>query len=124
MNILADRHHSWLWTSLVILFEERLRHRLFFPIGMEWYENNLWNVYPSPDTARQYLSLDQLYKPTDGTPQLNQIIEEENGIYSVVDPQSGRTIHGISLEKFKYRKYILENLTLEKQANDLLKLYE
>src|SRR3990167_20171 len=100
MQIFCDRHHSALFSSLVILFEERLGHKLYFPLGMEWYERELWNIYPHLDTAKQYLSLDQLYRPKDGTSPLNQIIEEESGTYMVVDPQSNKKIHGMSLEKF------------------------
>lgn len=68
MNILADRHHSGLANSLQLLFENRLGHNLFFQIGMEWYENGFWNVYPSIDTAKQYLEIGS--QPKDKTPPL------------------------------------------------------
>jgi hypothetical protein len=104
-NILADRHQESLFTSLVMLFEGRLGHNLYYPLGMHWYEEGFWDVFPSMDTARQYLSLDQLYKPTDGTLPLNQIIEKDDGVYLVESIDSGKPIKGISLDRFKRTKF-------------------
>lgn len=104
MLVFSDRHHEGLYSSLVTLFEDRLGGEIFYPLGMEWYPD-YWAVYPHIDTARQYLSLDQLYRPKDGTPPLNQIIEKENRIYLVQNIDTKLPIKGISLEKFKELKF-------------------
>ena len=54
MRILADRHHQSLTESLVLLFEKRLNHELFFQKGMEWFPD-WFQVYPHINTAKQYL---------------------------------------------------------------------
>ncbi len=55
MRILADRHHMSLTESLILLFEKRLGHELYFQKGMEWWNEGLWDVYHHPSTAQQYL---------------------------------------------------------------------
>lgn len=61
MNIFTDFHHTSLYQSLHLLFEKRLGHTLYRPIGMEWFDKKIWkiaDVYPNPrDTAQQYLTL-------------------------------------------------------------------
>ena len=58
MNIFADFHHFSLWKSFEYLFEKRLGHQLFRPIGMDWYPT-WWKIadpYEMPGrTATQYL---------------------------------------------------------------------
>ena len=85
MNILADFHHDGLWKSLEFLFEKRLGHNLYHPVGLEWFPK-YWGIgEPYGDlghlTAGQYLGLK-------GDP-------DENGIYHFDD------MKGITLEKFK-----------------------
>ena len=61
MNIFADFHHTSLYESFHLLFEKRLGHQLYRPIGMSWFDSGLWKIadfYPDPrDTAKQYLEL-------------------------------------------------------------------
>lgn len=94
MRVLADFHHSSLLRSLVLLFEDQLGMELYRPIGMEWFEQGYWAINDLADTAKQYLDLDQAYKPSDGTPPLNMVAagNEVEGIYMVVDP-GGRSAH-------------------------------
>ena len=54
-NVFIDKHHEGLFDSLVLLFEKRLGWRLYTQAGIEWYKEGLWNVYPHPSTAEQYL---------------------------------------------------------------------
>ena len=60
MNIFADYHHGDLYYSLYLLFEKRLGHKLFRPIGMDWFRGGYWKIgdpYHDPSyIAMQYLS--------------------------------------------------------------------
>lgn len=57
MRVFADYHHSALYESLRLLFEERLGWKLYKPIGTEWYTNGYWKLFDHPDTVKQYLSI-------------------------------------------------------------------
>lgn len=61
MNIFSDYHHQALATSLQLLFEKRLGHKLFFPYGIEWFDSGNWligNPYSQSarNTALQFLT--------------------------------------------------------------------
>ena len=87
MKILVDYHHTSLLRSLIMLFEDRLDIQVYRPIGLDWYECGFWAVHPARDTAEQYLSLDQAYRPTDGTPPLNQLAGDlDGGVHYCHDP--------------------------------------
>jgi len=114
MNILADFHHQALYKSLQLLFEERLGHTLYRPIGMEWYKEGYWNVFPHPGTAQQYLSLDQAKKVPrgmEGKPfrknELPNLLltDEGDGIYLVDDKGFASTYKAITLPKFQEMKF-------------------
>jgi hypothetical protein len=104
MKVLADLHHTSLYSSLVFLFEERLGYELYRPIGMQWWESGFWSVWDSPDTAKQYLSLDQGYRPVDGTPPLNQFQKDAEGfpegVYACADVEYGKTHKAATLNWF------------------------
>jgi hypothetical protein len=70
-RIFCDYHHSGLLRSLIMLFEDRFGFDIYRPVSLDWYNEGFWRIWPSVDTANQYLSLDQEYRPVDGTPQLN-----------------------------------------------------
>ena len=58
MKVLADFHHADLFESLRLLFVERYGWDLFRPIGMDWYDEGIWNferAYHGDAVARQYL---------------------------------------------------------------------
>lgn len=101
MNILADKHHQDLANSLSLLFEKRLGNNLFFPIGMDWYTEGYWNIYPSEDTAKQYLDMRDIYLPPDGTLPLNQIGYSGDGTLLVEDKHNNTFHKSITLEQFK-----------------------
>lgn len=104
MKILADRHHDGLLYSLHLLFEKRLGHTLYVPIGEEWYSNGYWDVAVpyenNPATIAQYLSLNQDFRPVDGTPQLNKITGEQPTHYEVKELAHGFTIKAITFQQF------------------------
>lgn len=64
MNILVDRHHAGLYHSLQLLFEDRLGHMLYTPVGHDWWDEGYWNfgrTYWGDDRlARQFLTMDGL----------------------------------------------------------------
>lgn len=101
MNILADFHHADLYYSLQLLFEKRLGHSLFRPIGIDWYSKGFWMVYDSPDTAEQYLGLSQGHKPPDGTLPLNDLDEVIDECYICKDEHNNTINKAVTLETFK-----------------------
>lgn len=114
MKILADLHHYDLFYSLQLLFENRLQAELYRPIGMEWYEQGYWNVFPHPDTARQYLGVDHGNKrPKDihgnelpDSACVNLRFHIEDGIYYCADSTKlGVFQRGVTLDKFKEMKF-------------------
>lgn len=112
MRVLADYHHEDLFYSLQLLFEKRLDWELYRPIGLEWYTEGYWNIYPHPDTARQFLATDQatnrpnniFAQPLQDTHLLNKSYVIEDGIYYVT-PNKGMLQRGITLEKFRNTRF-------------------
>jgi hypothetical protein len=107
MNVFTDFHHSGLLNSLIMLFEGRFDGNVYRPIGLDWYEQGFWKVYDHPDTANQFLTFDQGYRPKDGSPPLNLIQETHNlpmdqrEVYYCRDIDSDQLNKAITLETFK-----------------------
>ena len=60
MRVLADYHHSDLFESLALLFEDRYGWELFRPAGMEWFDEGYWNFerkFHGDAVAKQYLAI-------------------------------------------------------------------
>lgn len=93
-NVFVDRHHDSLFNSLIILFEKRLGWKLSTQAGMAWYQEGLWDVFPHPSTAEQYL--------------LREVEKE----------------HGITLEQFKDTKFDVLLCSIPTHVNIWLKLKE
>ena len=78
MKIFADLHHSSLFTSFKLLFENRLGHRMYRPIGLEWFTEGFWKIAEPYNnnigTVKQFLEPGNT--PTDGTPPLNQELSD------------------------------------------------
>ena len=97
-NIFIDRHHQGLAHSFQLLFEQRLGHRVFFPLGLEWYEKGYWGVYPNLGTAKQYLEIGTI--PKDGTQPLTHVIDTPEE-YSLIEDSHHHAIQkGITFEQF------------------------
>src|SRR5262249_30616302 len=65
MNALVDRHHGDLFFSLQLLLEGRLRHSVYTPVGMEWWDESYWRfgqVYGDARLAEQFLRVDANWK--------------------------------------------------------------
>lgn len=109
MNVFVDFHHTALLRSLIMLFEGRLGGKVYRPIGLDWHSQGFWKVYDHPATAQQFLSLDQGYRPVDGTPPLNQFVKPtdmiEPEIYYCADPENETYNKAITLEEFKKRDW-------------------
>lgn len=108
-RILIDHHHQALRYSLQLLFEKRLGWEVYTQIGMEWWDEKLWNVFPARETAQQYLGLDHaMNPPTDirGAPLSPREILNANyenlgdGAYLVNDPVVAKPYAAMTLEKF------------------------
>lgn len=106
MRALVDFHHSSLLRSLQLLLEDRLGIEVYRPIGMEWYEEKFWDVYPHIDTARQYLGLDQSFQPGDGTPPLNNLAgQAQPGVYFALNPDQATVNRGATLDFVKNNQF-------------------
>lgn len=109
MRVFCDLHHADLYYSLQLLFEKRLGAEMYRPIGLDWYHEKYWHVYPHIDTAKQFLGLDQAVNPPkdihgnylSDREQLNKYYRFEDGIYYIRDTTKGKVQRGITLEKFK-----------------------
>jgi hypothetical protein len=118
MRIFSDLHHEDLFYSFQLLFEKRMGAELYRPIGLEWYTEGFWAIFPHVDTAKQYLD-------TSAIPPVNihgvSVTEEhgegawinknnslaQEGIYFVPDKQhlNGLPHKAITLEYFKQNKF-------------------
>lgn len=57
-RMLADFHHHALGESLALLFTDRYHVDLFYPMGMEWFDEGYWQFerqFHGDRVARQYL---------------------------------------------------------------------
>lgn len=96
-RVFIDHHHGGLLESLYLLFQDRLGYEVYRPVGMEWYEEGYWNVYPHIETAKQYLMPDFL--PSHGYPPLNSGLVDKGDHYEMT--WEGRTQRLLTLEQFK-----------------------
>ncbi|MCK9371066.1 hypothetical protein M0R04_14235 [Candidatus Dojkabacteria bacterium] len=101
MRIFSDRHHQSLAHSLKMLFEDRLKMELYFPIGMEWFPD-YWKINSLEATAKQFLELGSF--PSDGTMPLNEG-EKKDNIYFIQDPHNHSIQKAITLDTFKNIKF-------------------
>jgi len=134
MRVLADLHHGDLYYSLQLLFEKRLGWELYRPIGLDWYHEGYWHVYPHIDTAKQFLDtnietvpVDLHGNPLDERTWLNKNYTTEDGIYYVTDPTKGKINRGITLDKFKETEFdiILSSIPSHIEPfNKLIELYQ
>lgn len=78
MNIFIDFHHSDLFKSFKLLFEGRLGHKVFRPIGNEWFTEGFWKI--AEPYGNNQGTVDQFLKPystpSDGTRPLNEQLDD------------------------------------------------
>lgn len=105
MNIFADLHHYDLYYSLQLLFEKRLGHNLYRPIGISWFTEGYWKIAEpygnNEGTVRQYLDLNTL--PWDPYENVNGGSNnyQKDGIYYIWNPIHKLHQKAITLEMFK-----------------------
>lgn len=98
-NVFADFHHASLLNSLIMLFEGRLGGNLYRPIGTEWHTFGYWKLFDHPATVEQFLGIGGA--TPDGTEPVNDVVDEDAGIYKCHDIDSGRTNKAITLNRFR-----------------------
>jgi hypothetical protein len=113
MKVFADLHHMDLFHSFYMLFEQRLGWELYRPIGLDWYHEKYWAIYPHINTANQYLSMNQAIKPPKDihgnvcgpSEIINHEWTEQDGYYLVQDTSKGTSHRAVTLDRFKQDKF-------------------
>lgn len=104
-RVLADLHHTGLYHSLQLLFENRLGMELYRPIGLDWFGEGFWRVAEPYNndwqTVNQYLSLHQEGLPNESRYRLNRDALVENGVYRI-DGQRAVELQTFKKIKFDY----------------------
>jgi hypothetical protein len=107
MKILADFHHTALYYSLYLLFEKRLGHKLYRPIGLDWYTSGFWKIsdlcandYQLDEKLKELLIKDVI--PPSGTTSWNETLHNFSD-HSVFAGYGGCPVstRGVTLEQFK-----------------------
>ena len=97
MRTLIDRHQADLFHALQLLFEDRLGHEVYTPIGYEWFDEGYWQfgqAHLGRELADQYLRIDAKYEPVRIGPDLTG--------YATFDPaHPERLIRCVTLEQFR-----------------------
>lgn len=107
MNIFTDFHHPALYYSFHLLFEKRLGHTLYRPIGEEWSKSGYWklldlcvNDYQREEKLAELLIPDAVLPYANTS--WNKILRDEGG-YVVIDKSGNIPVEqrGVTLEQFK-----------------------
>lgn len=109
MKVLADYHHGNLYHSLHLLFEKRLGHELYRPIGRDWFTSGYFKVAQpygnAEDTINQYLGIDQRHY--DAFVFLNGDYKLNDDIYHIYDWENKFQHKAITFQKFKEMEFDL-----------------
>ena len=109
MKILTDYHHGNLYYSLHLLFEKRLGHELYRPIGTDWLTRGWWKVAEpygnNPDTVKQYLGIDDRH--WDAHKNLNGNYKLKDDIYHIYDLENKISHKAITFDTFRGMKFDL-----------------
>ena len=124
-QVLADFHHTGLYHSLHLLFEERLGMELYRPVGGDWFlEGFFWIAEPYKNnwvTINQYLSVHQSEIPNEPRYRLNTVDKVENGVYRIGSHRA------VELQTFKEMEfdYIVASIPLHyREFTRLRDLYQ
>lgn len=141
-KVLCDFHHEHLYESLQILFEDRLGWELYRSIGLDWYHQGYWNVYPALGTAEQYLGFHigeafkemQARQPDGGHTFKNpkilniDVSSDLEGLYSIGSSSFlDRRYRGVTLERFKRMKFDILVSSMPQHIgpfNELIRKYQ
>ena len=101
-NVFTDFHHAGLLNSLILLFEDRFKGKVFRPIGTKWHKMGFWAIHDHPATVEQYLGVGGA--TPDGSPRLNEVKErafvDGGGLYYCHDIDSEKENRAITFEYF------------------------
>lgn len=107
MKIFTDLHHGDLYFSLHLLFEKRLGHKLYRPIGLEWFNAGYWLIAAPygnrQDTINQFLDINQ--RGYDAYNNLNGNHYIEDDIYYIHEPGHNYYQKAITLKQFKNMEF-------------------
>ena len=113
MNIFADFHHPALYYSLYLLFEKRLGHKLFRPIGIDWLNKGYWkitnlcvNMYQTSEKLKECLMPNAKLPYAD---ECQNKIKNKTDMYYIIE-ESGAvpvTQRAVTLNQFKKIKFDL-----------------
>lgn len=113
MKIFTDFHHPALYYSFHLLFEKRLGHTLYRPIGKDWNESGYWKLLDlCVNDYQREEKLAELLIPNAILPYANtswnKVLKEEND-YIVIDKSESIPVNqrGVTLEQFKNMKFDL-----------------
>lgn len=102
-KVLADFHHTGLYHSLHLLFEERLGMELYRPVGGDWFLEGFWRIAEPYNnhwvTVNQYLSVHQSEIPNEPRYRLNKVEKVQNGVYYIGSHRA------IELQTFKEMEF-------------------
>jgi len=128
LKVFTDFHHASLLQSLILLFEGRFNGSIYRPIGLDWANLAYWAIYDHPATRAQYLTLDQGYRPEDGTPPLNLfsvgVPNPEPGIYYCQDIDSGYYNKAITVSEFMKQEFDIVIASVPQHIAPFRKLVE
>lgn len=104
MKVFSDLHHSGLFYSLKLLFEDKLGGEIYRPIGMDWFYKDFWHIAEpynnNIETVQQYLQIKPEHIPADGTVPLNRVIAEEATHYQVEELAHNYTQKCLTVKQF------------------------
>ena len=108
-----------------------MKWELYRPVGMEWYQEGFWNVFPHIDTARQYLDLHAADHATEeGRRRLSEGLDSISryneklldGTYLVYSPLHEKKYKAITLPLFKQKKFDIIICSMPQHLDCLLQL--
>lgn len=113
MNIFTDFHHPALYYSLHLLFEKRLGHALYRPIGEEWSKSGYWKLLDlCINNYQRKEKLAELLIPDAVLPYANiswNTVLKDEGSYVVIGKSGSLPVEqrGVTLRQFKNIKFDL-----------------
>lgn len=113
MNIFVDFHHPALYYSLYLLFEKRLGHKLFRPIGIDWINKGYWKITNlCVNTYQISEKLKECLIPNAKLPYADECqnkIKDKTDMYYIIE-ESGAvpiTQRAVTLNQFKKMRFDL-----------------
>jgi len=119
-RMLADFHHHALGESLALLFTDRYNVDLFYPMGMEWFDEGYWQFekqFHGDRVARQYL--EGIWADADVIDGIGFLVDKRHpkrGIYGVTLEAAKRLNWDLVLSSLPHNDEGLHRFATEKLA--------